>query len=261
MSKYKPTKEKIHRVHQRKPNKWARFRDMLKHCEIVLEVLDARDPEGTRTPILEHWAGRDRIIKIVNKSDLMFQKNLDPNEYFLFSAKYCTTKKRQELIQRILNKREIRPIRVVIVGYPNVGKSSLINILAKKKVARTAPISGTTTNVQWIRIHPEIMLLDTPGVFSAKQSQYELLMKGALNVTSIKDPETFAIEFLEIAMRDPEKRRKMETLFDIRISEADTPSEIIEKIAKRRGFVSKGGTPNLDTAIVTFLRKLSETGL
>src|SRR3989338_7538324 len=107
-------------------DRWATFRILLRKCEIILEILDARDLEGTRIRQLEHWAGRERLIKIANKIDLLGNESLqsiDRKEYLPISSKSNhKEKERKKIIDAILARGKERP-RVVVVGYPNVGKS------------------------------------------------------------------------------------------------------------------------------------------
>ncbi|HLD59436.1 MAG TPA: GTPase [Candidatus Bilamarchaeaceae archaeon] len=238
---------------------WRMLREKLKHCEIVIEVLDARYLRETKLPILEYWAGNDRLIRVANKSDLVDRTKIDPR-YLVFSAKENPTQSRKRLINAILTKREIRPIRVVVVGYPNVGKSSLINLLAGKKVAKTAMLSGTTKNIQWIRISEEILLMDTPGVFPQSEEEHDLLLKGAINISSVKNTTKLANEIIDGMLKTEEGIKKIEKLFGIQTEKEDRPTEVIEKIAKRRGFLLKEGEFDTETATLTFLRKIRDVG-
>lgn len=241
-------------------DKWATFRQLLRKCEIVIEVLDARDLEGTRVRKLEHWAGRERLIKIANKIDLISDekvKLIDKKEYLPISSKSNNkNKERRNIIDAILAKRKQKP-RILIVGYPNVGKSTIINLLAGREVARATPTAGTTTNVQWIRLPEDILLIDSPGVFPEYEKRTELLRKGALNVEQLESFEFYALKVAQKCITDKELSKWIEKYFDIKL-EDDNPEKLIEKIAKRRKLMLKGGILNINEASKLLLRAFSK---
>ena len=241
-------------------DKWATFRQLLRKCEIIIEVLDARDLEGTRVKTLEHWAGRERLIKIANKTDLLDYNRLhsiDRKEYLPISSKSSHKKKeRQKIIDAILAKGREKP-RVLVVGYPNVGKSTIINLLADRHAARATSIAGTTTNVQWIRLSEDILLIDSPGVFPQYEKRTELLRKGALNVDGLKDFEFYGLKVAERCVTDARLSKWVEGYFDIKL-ENDNAEQLIERIAKRRKMLLKGGVLNINEACKLLLRSFSK---
>src|SRR3989338_1137248 len=241
-------------------DRWTTFRLLLRKCEIIIEVLDARDLEGTRVRKIEHWAGRERLIKIANKIDLISEEALNSinrNEYLPISSKSDhKNKERKKIINAILAKGRERP-RVLVVGYPNVGKSTIINLLAGREVARAMPIAGTTTNVQWIRLPHDILLIYSPGVFPEDDQRTELLRKGAINVDGLKNFEFYALKVAQKCIRSQELRNWIEEYFDIKL-ESDKPEDLIENIAKRRGLLLKGGAYNINEASKALLRAFSK---
>ncbi len=241
-------------------DKWATFRLLLRKCELVLEILDARDLEGTRIRKLEHWAGKERIIKIANKIDLLDKEalsSINRNEYVPISSKsHHKNKERKKIIDAILARGKERP-RVLVLGYPNVGKSSIINLLAGREVARALPVAGTTTNVQWIRLPHDILLIDSPGVFPEFERRTELLRKGALNIEGLEHFEFYALKLAEKCLTDNKMVTWLEGYFDIKI-EDDTPQTLLEKIARRRQLLQKGGVLNMHEASKLLLRTVSK---
>lgn len=172
---------------ERKLNEW------IKLCDVIIELVDARIPEASYNPRLsQRYAHKPRII-LLNKADLAdntqtkqwqtaYKKALQqadsPYRVMSFNAK--TGKLRNQLVQAILplgksiqEKRKAkglkeRSLRVMVVGMPNVGKSTLINQIVERKKTKTGHKAGVTRQTQWVRIHDSIDLLDTPGVIPPK---------------------------------------------------------------------------------------------
>jgi len=237
---------------------FSKLKGMLRHCELVIEVLDARDVHGTRLGLLEHWAGGERIIRVANKADLADKetiKALKKYDYVLLNSKSIyLEKERKKILDAILAKTKIRPLRIVVVGYPNVGKSTIINMLAKRKVARAGPVAGTTKNIQWIRVSPEVLLMDSPGVFPVYEDRVSLLKKGAVNISELDDPDVHAHRIAKSCVEDPGLRKWLSVYFDITLCSDNTPEQVLEKIAKRRNWLLKKGELNVLEASKALLR-------
>lgn len=156
---------------------------LLKLVDVVIEVLDARMPQATINPRLEKRIADKPILVLLNKSDLadplqtkLWKKRLagDNRRVLLYDAKSGQAK--QQVIQQVMalgepvmkrleaRGRKRRPIRVLVAGMPNVGKSSIINSIVGKKKTQTGHRAGVTRQSQWVRIHPAVELLDSPGV-------------------------------------------------------------------------------------------------
>ncbi len=233
----------------------------LKLVDLVVELLDARAPLSSRNPDIESiCAGKPRLL-ILNKSDLA-----DPAEndrwlaYFkkqghraiLFDSVHSkSTKQILEAIRTLLSdqrKRQEergmvnRAMKLMIVGIPNVGKSSFINRLAGRTAAISGDRPGVTKGKQWIRLSGGLELLDTPGVlwpkFEDEQVGLRLAFSGAIK-DEIMDTETLGAKLMEtLCDRAPEAltaRYKLET------TEFENGFLALEAVAKKRGFiVSKG---------------------
>ena len=182
-----------------------KLKDLLKMVDVVVEVLDARIPEATINRRLEKTIADKPVIIILNKTDLadprhtkFWQKHLntESRKVVLYDAKSGQAK--QQLIQHIVGLaepvmqkliakgRKRRPVRVLVAGMPNVGKSSIINSIVGKKKTQTGHRAGVTRAPQWVRIHASVELLDTPGVIPPNLDSDEA---GALlaTVSSIGD--------------------------------------------------------------------------
>ncbi len=190
------------------------LKEKMKLIDVIIELRDARAPYATAHKDLRAWAGTKPIILVLNKSDLAdplalkeFRDNFNKADYasevFFFNAKNIVannikTAKVQDLI-KLLDKIAVpirakfeakgvrsRPVRVMVVGYPNTGKSTLINKLSSSKKAKVQNKPGVTRSQQWVDVvkngHAEIKLLDTPGIIPPKfYSEQQALMLALCN--------------------------------------------------------------------------------
>ncbi len=227
----------------------------LKLVDLVVEVLDARIPVSSRNPIINELVGNKPGIIILNKSDLADETansvwvNRLSSEGRNALAMNCNSgegvKKLMALLEKIKNERDAesqrkRPLRLMIVGVPNVGKSSLINRLTGKKATRTGNKPGVTRGKQWLNLASGIMLLDTPGILWPKFEDPEvglnLAFCGAIK-DEVMDLSTLGMELIGILSElYPDllcARYKLENI------EA-TPLMTMESIAEKRGFILSG---------------------
>ncbi|MCT4618592.1 MAG: ribosome biogenesis GTPase YlqF [Marinisporobacter sp.] len=232
----------------------------LKLVDVVVELLDARVPISSRNPqIDEIIIGKPRVI-VLNKSDLANSKVTNEwVRYFksegihaipvnsmngsgldkLMAELEATVKEKME--KRIEKGMRRRPVRAMIVGIPNVGKSSIINRLTGKKSAKTGDKPGVTRGKQWVRLKGNIELLDTPGILWPKFEDQNVGLKLAFT-GSIKDEildiETIALRLIEyLGEKYPEYMIERYKLKEI---EEDGLMNM-ESIAKNRGCIMSGG--------------------
>jgi ribosome biogenesis GTPase A len=233
--------------------------DMIKICDVVLEVLDARFIDDTRNKDVEASIAEQgkKLLFVVNKSDLRDEKELKEEiekkkmfPYVIISCKNRTGK--TNLIERIkieakrgLKEKSFKIAHVGIVGYPNTGKSSLINFLTARGAARTSPSAGFTKGMQKVRLSSSVLLLDTPGIIPAKEDtkvDVKVLEKHArIDVepyNRVKNPEFVVLKI----MRDVPGR--LEKFYGI---DANGDSEIlIDELGKRKKLFTKGGVVDGD---------------
>lgn len=230
----------------------------IKLVDLVIELVDARIPVSSRNPDIDTLGkGKARLI-LLNKSDLADErKNEGWTEFFKKKGYYvvrmdarnkgsmkqvsaiiaeaCKEKTERDLRRGIKN----RPVRAMVVGIPNVGKSTFINTFAGKACAKTGNKPGVTKGKQWIRLNKNVELLDTPGILWPKFEDQSVGLRLAL-IGSIKDDilniDELSLELIQILREEYpgvlKERYGME--------EEGTPAEMLEKITLNRGCIKKG---------------------
>lgn len=233
------------------PSFWKHVNKVIKEAEIIIEVLDARMVEETRNVELEDKVQKERkiILYVFNKCDLVSENKLKTIKNKLKPSVFISSKDKLGttiLKKKILELSKGKSTTVGIVGYPNVGKSSLINALSGKGAAKTSSESGYTKGFQKIRVDPRILLLDTPGVLPNKEKdQAKHAKTGALSYGKIKDVETAALKLIE----DESEMIKQHYKID-----GEDEEEVLEQIAFKFKKLSAGGKANLEVAARMLLK-------
>ncbi|AJY76550.1 ribosome biogenesis GTPase YlqF [Paenibacillus beijingensis] len=255
--------------------------EKLKLIDVVIELIDARIPLSSRNPMIDDiLRGKPRLI-VLNKSDLADAKETERwIAYFAAEghrsiavdsstgtrvneipvlAKELLQHKIQRQIDKGINPRAVRGL---IVGIPNVGKSTLINRLAGRNIAATGDRPGVTKGQQWIKVGTEMELLDTPGIlwpkFEDQLVGYRLAMTGAIKeqVLNVEDVAFFAVK--AIAGR---YWPQMQERFGVEeppkdLEDADEVVRVMEEIGRKRGCLVGGGRVDLEKASGIILREL-----
>lgn len=224
----------------------------LKAVNIVFEVLDARAPLSSKDMNIDRIIGQKAKIVILNKCDLSSNDgnkkwvsffNSGDTEVALVSAvKGDGLKNITNLARKIINKAGIKNkiIRAMVVGIPNVGKSTLINCIAGKKKARAANKPGVTRAKQWIEAKSQFELLDTPGILRPREDKAtftNLAFIGTIN-DDVLDVTTIASDLIEKLVEIVPEELCARFKIDIKDK---TPLEILENIAAKRGCLLKSG--------------------
>ncbi|MEN9626281.1 MAG: hypothetical protein RL557_609 [archaeon] len=252
---------------------WDLVKRIVKESDVVLEILDGRLVALSRNEEVEKIVievGRP-LIYVINKSDLVSKKNLEKQieqlqeEHYpivfvsikdrtsiriLLQAikKAFTIHGKRDIVERKVGDPKLKfreakaDIVVGVLGYPNVGKSSVINALAHKQKAKVSKKAGTTHGIHWIRASDEIKLIDSPGVIPLQKDddlRYGLI--GARDSQNLRHPEVVAYFLIELFLK--ENKKDFESWYNIQI-QGDNGEEILAQIALKKGKLLKGGIPD-----------------
>lgn len=237
---------------------WNELYKVIDSSDVVIQVLDARDPMGTRSPHIEEFMTKEKKNKhlffVLNKCDLVptwvtrkWVALLSAEHPTLaFHASVTNPFGKGALIQLLRQfgklHQDKKNISVGFIGYPNVGKSSIINTLKKKKVCKTAPIPGETKVWQYITFMRRIYLIDCPGVvYPTGDTETEIVLKGIVRIENLKEPSEHIAEVLKRVKKDYLVRTyKVETWTDT--------DDFLDQLCRKTGRLLKGGEPDINTA-------------
>jgi len=253
------------------------LKEQLKLVDVVVEVRDARIPLSSGYTNIKKLLGDKPRLLLLNKADLVDKRELKKWTEFLESENSCpvivteakNTKNISQIIKYIesLSESKIqalvqkgllrRPARAMVVGMPNVGKSSIINKLTKSSKTKTGAKAGVTRQQQWVRINPNVELLDTPGIIPTKQDDQVVATKLAF-VNSVSD-NAYSVEpvtnaFLDIIKETPIYVESLLNYYKIESVDDLT----IEGIANSRSWIKKGNEPDIDRTASNILKDFRE---
>ncbi len=249
--------------------------EKLKLVDIIFELIDARLPLSSRNPMIDEVINQKPRLLILNKSDMADEHETRKwVEYFAQRGHKAVainslegkglqqvTKAAQEILQEKFERmksRGMKPraIRAMIVGIPNVGKSTLINRLAKKNIAKTGNTPGVTKAQQWIKVGKELELLDTPGIlwpkFEDQEVGFKLALTGAIKdtITNMEDLAVYGLRFL--AIHYP---ARMEERYGFQFIHEDLV-ETFDHIGKLRRVFGPGGEIDYDQVAQLVVRDI-----
>ena len=248
-----------------------KMQEDIKLCDIVIELLDARIPGSSKNPDLDDLIGNKKRLIILNKADMADSAVTEKwvNYYESKGIKVLTmdSRVRKQTLKVTAAVKEVckekierdrrrgiaaRPIKAMVAGIPNVGKSTFINSFVGKTSAKTGNKPGVTRGNQWIRISKDINLLDTPGIlwpkFDNQQIGLNLSFIGSINDNILEMTEVAGefISFLKDNYCNILAERYM-------IKDVDDVFQIMEEIAIAKKCVKKGGEPDIEKACILLL--------
>lgn len=238
----------------------------IKLIDLVIELVDARIPLASRNPDIDALGRNKSRLILLNKSDLADESaNKQWKKYFEKQGMYvlevnsksgsgikaidglvkeaCREKIERDRKRGILN----RPVRAMVVGIPNVGKSTFINSFAGKACTKTGNKPGVTKGKQWIRLNKSLELLDTPGILWPKFESEEVGLKLAL-IGSMND-NIFSAEEMAVSFINMLRELRSGVLADrYGVAEEKEAFELVKDIAGKRGCILRGGEPDTEKA-------------
>ncbi len=231
---------------------FERVMKVITMSDIVLEILDGRFPQETRNEEIEKIIRlkRKQLILVINKSDLIPKARAQKLKYKLskeFPCIFVSTRERQgssrlrNAIGRFCKKERNR---IAIIGYPNTGKSSILNMLAGRKAALTSIKAGFTHGEQLVKVSEKIYLFDSPGIIPYKEDdEFKLVLVCAKNSDQIKDPETAVLQLIQFLQTEDSK--SLEKFYSIE-TKGKNPEQILEQLAISKNRLMKGGLPDTE---------------
>ena len=251
----------------------------LKKVDFIIEIRDARMPLSSQNPLIEQLAKNKPRLIVLSKKDKADPKATEEwiqtlsNENQAVMAvdlihdnyKNALISKSLKLNEALIEKQKRRgirprPLRAMVAGIPNVGKSTMINTLAKRKAAQTGDRPGVTKSLQWIKLGSDLELLDTPGVlwpkFDDQTVGVRLAALGSIKdeVVHMDDLALFCCEYLS-------KHHPQALIATYKIDKIeDTPWETLQAIARKRGWLQKG-TIDENRLMRSFIKDIRENKL
>lgn len=275
-----------HPLSQKVRNNLKPLKHIFENADVILEVLDARDPMGCRCLNLEKQFLTDhpdkKIILVINKIDLvpleiakewkeilsrefptvlfksnlqeqssnlstnkLFAKSIDERkelaEELISSAKSVGAEKLLEIVKNYsrTDTGKVSAITVGVIGYPNVGKSSVINSLTKRKVVGVSSMPGFTKTIQEVEVDSKVTLIDCPGVVLSSEDEITLLLRNTIKAENVQDLERAVAEIMR-------KVKKDQLLKLYKIADYTEPKEFVIKVAEKKGKIKKGGVLHME---------------
>lgn len=252
-----------------------KLKEQINLVDVVIEVLDARIPLSSCYNNIKSLLGEKPRLILLNKADLVAEQELKSwikiiEEKFNCPVLTTDAKNSKDLnkiiskvvelseprIQKLMDKGLLRrAARAMVVGMPNVGKSSIINKLTRTSKTKVGAKAGVTRQQQWVKVNPKLDLLDTPGIIPMKQED-QLRAKKLAFVNSVSEnayeAESVAVELLEILKEKYET--KLREYYSLDLAEEIS----IENIAKSRNWIKKGAEPDIERTATFILLMFRE---
>ena len=239
------------------------LQEQLKRVDLLIEVCDARIPQSSRNPELEALAGNKKHLLLMNKSDLadpgitdrwknhfrLSGLDVHATDFSKISAKEALTlveRPTKELVARALEKGIRKTVRAMIVGIPNVGKSTLINRLYGRNVTRTGDRPGVTRSNQWVHVSPHLEIMDTPGLLWPRFDDQDAARR-LCYIGSIKDDVLDLYDLVIHLLEELSAAAPQQVMERFRFSDPSLRGiDLLDAVCVGRGWLLKGNQFDYD---------------
>ncbi|MDP2946968.1 MAG: GTPase [Nanoarchaeota archaeon] len=222
---------------------WPVVLNVLKNSDVVILIADARVPEITKNKeiIKKAEALNKKLILVFNKTDLVGKRDMRELKKFYPESFFITNKNKKTIIdlrnylEKIAENHSRTSLRIGVVGYPNAGKSTLINMLVPGANVKVANFAGTTKKTEWLRLG-RLRIMDSPGVIPTGDSSEVVGVASAKDPHKIKNPERIAIRI--ISFLNKKNKKILEKFYNVN---ADDDYELFLEIGRVKKYLTKGG--------------------
>ena len=237
---------------------WPVVLNVLRNSDVVLLVLDARMPEIARNSEIVGKVGKagKHLVYVFNKCDLVGESDLKKLRAEYRDAYFVSALKRRGVgflkkgLDNMAENWKRESLRVGIVGYPNAGKSSLINVLVKGAELKVKSISGTTRKTEWIR-SGKLRIMDSPGVIPSGDDKIKIGLTASKDPHKIRNPEKVALKIVEFLVEKDVKI--LDRFYGTEIDEDASLYDVFLAIGKKKGFLIKGGEVDEDRTAIRII--------
>lgn len=238
---------------------WPVVEDMIQNSDILVLVGDARMPEISvnKEVIRKVNKHKKELVVVFNKIDIVNPDKLKEirekyKEYlFVSGIKNLGIRELRLHLQMLAKKLKINEPKIGVVGYPNIGKSAIINALARRARTLIADMPGTTRGVQWVK-SGNLRILDSPGVIPYEDKSNKLVLLGSKHPEKIKDRVKVALDVIE--MFTSSNKSALEEKYGVKIEPLTGSYDILIEIGRKRGYLKKGGEVDETKTAITVVK-------
>lgn len=237
---------------------WPVVLNVLRNSDVVLLVVDARMPEiAANSEIVSRVEEKGkRLIYVFNKCDLVSEADVKklkkdyPNGFFVSALKRTGIKEMRAALENMAENFERASLRIGIVGYPNAGKSSLINAFVPGARVKVKSVSGTTRKTEWIRMG-RLRIQDSPGVIPSGDDKIKIGLTASKDPHKIRNPEKVALKIVEFLIE--KDVGILERFYGVSYKDGMSDYDFFLEIGKKKGFLVKGGEVDEDRCAVRII--------
>ncbi|MEK6825242.1 MAG: GTPase [Nanoarchaeota archaeon] len=237
---------------------WGVVDDVIANADILVVVGDARMTELSRNSEIERKVKKHgkELVLAFTKKDLTSPLRLErarkeyPDAFFVSGTKNEGIAELRRHLQILAKRLKIEEPHIGVVGYPNIGKSALLNALARRARTLVADKPGTTRGVQWVNAG-NLRILDTPGVIPYEDGSSKLVLLGSKHPDKIAEPDKIAYQIVTMAKQSPESLKECYGIETVTLKDEQ---ELVEEIGRKRGFLKRGGEVDEKKTCIQIIR-------